>query len=80
MNVRDPWPVLPVVAGLASGLLTGCGTESGDAGADGSDVVVGMSDDVLSTDPASGYDPGSWLLFNSVFQSLLGFPKGATEP
>ncbi|MFD7689645.1 ABC transporter substrate-binding protein [Streptomyces sp. NPDC059781] len=80
MNLRNPWPVLPIVAGLASGLLTGCGTESGDAGADGSDVVVGMSDDVLSTDPASGYDPGSWLLFNNVFQSLLGFPKGATEP
>ncbi|MFD7705454.1 ABC transporter substrate-binding protein [Streptomyces caelestis] len=80
MNLRNPWPVLPIMAGLASGLLTGCGTESGDTGADGSNVVVGMSDDVLSTDPASGYDPGSWLLFNNVFQSLLGFPKGATEP
>ncbi|MEU7471930.1 ABC transporter substrate-binding protein [Streptomyces sp. NPDC044984] len=80
MNLRNPWPVLPIVAGLASGLLTGCGTESGDTGADGSNVVVGMSDDVLSTDPASGYDPGSWLLFNNVFQSLLSFPKGATEP
>ena len=40
----------------------------------------GMSDDVLATDPASGYDPGSWLLFNNVFQSLLSFPKGGTEP
>jgi peptide/nickel transport system substrate-binding protein len=29
---------------------------------------------------ASGYDPGSWLLFNNVFQSLLSFPKGSTEP
>ncbi|GAA3240781.1 ABC transporter substrate-binding protein [Streptomyces thermocoprophilus] len=46
----------------------------------GSTVVMGMSDDVLATDPASGYDPGSWLLFNNVFQSLLSFPKGATEP
>ncbi|MEW2072664.1 ABC transporter substrate-binding protein [Streptomyces sp. NPDC017966] len=80
MNLRNPWPVLPLVAGLASGLLTGCGTESGDTGARSSDVVVGMSDDVLSTDPASGYDPGSWLLFNNVFQSLLSFPQGATEP
>jgi peptide/nickel transport system substrate-binding protein len=68
------------VAGLASGLMTGCGTESGDTGANGSNVVVGMSDDVLSTDPASGYDPGSWLLFNNVFQPLLSFPEGATEP
>jgi peptide/nickel transport system substrate-binding protein len=78
--MRNQWPVLPVVAGLASGLLTGCGTESGDTGGTGTSVVMGMSDDVLATDPASGYDPGSWLLFNNVFQSLLSFPKGATEP
>ncbi|KUL40953.1 ABC transporter substrate-binding protein [Streptomyces regalis] len=80
MNMRNQWPVLPVVAGLASGLLTGCGTETGDSGGTGTSVVMGMSDDVLATDPASGYDPGSWLLFNNVFQSLLSFPKGATEP
>ncbi|MFE6177464.1 ABC transporter substrate-binding protein [Streptomyces sp. NPDC056464] len=80
MNMRNQWPVLPLVAGLASGLLTGCGTESGDSGASSTSVVMGMSDDVLATDPASGYDPGSWLLFNNVFQSLLSFPKGATEP
>lgn len=77
MNLRNQWPVLPIVAGLASGLLTGCGSENGDSGAGGSTVVMGMSDDVLATDPASGYDPGSWLLFNNVFQSLLSFPKGA---
>ncbi|WP_208031338.1 ABC transporter substrate-binding protein [Streptomyces cyanogenus] len=80
MNMRNQWPVLPLVAGLASGLLTGCGSETGDSGGTGSSVVMGMSDDVLATDPASGYDPGSWLLFNNVFQSLLSFPKGATEP
>ncbi|MES5822397.1 ABC transporter substrate-binding protein [Streptomyces sp. RG80] len=80
MNMRNQWPVLPLVAGLASGLLTGCGTEGGDSGGSGSSVVMGMSDDVLATDPASGYDPGSWLLFNNVFQSLLSFPKGGTEP
>ncbi|UFR05487.1 ABC transporter substrate-binding protein [Streptomyces sp. Go40/10] len=80
MNMRTQWPVLPIVAGLASGLLTGCGSETGDSGGTGSSVVMGMSDDVLATDPASGYDPGSWLLFNNVFQSLLSFPKGATEP
>lgn len=78
--MRNQWPVLPIVAGLASGLLTGCGTETGGAESDGSRLVVGMSDDVLATDPASGYDPGSWLLFNNVFQSLLSFPKGGTEP
>jgi peptide/nickel transport system substrate-binding protein len=80
VNLRNQWPVLPIMAGLASGLLTGCGSENGDSGADGSTVVMGMSDDVLATDPASGYDPGSWLLFNNVFQSLLSFPNGGTEP
>ncbi|MBD0837982.1 ABC transporter substrate-binding protein [Streptomyces sp. TRM68416] len=80
MNMRNQWPVLPVVAGLASGLLTGCGTQAGGSGSNGSSVVMGMSDEVLATDPASGYDPGSWLLFNNVFQSLLSFPKGGTDP
>jgi peptide/nickel transport system substrate-binding protein len=76
----NQWPVLPIVAGLASGLLTGCGTTTGGSSGTGSSVVMGMSDDVLATDPASGYDPGSWLLFDNVFQSLLSFPKGGTEP
>ncbi|WP_454316086.1 ABC transporter substrate-binding protein [Streptomyces phaeoluteigriseus] len=80
MNMRNQWPVLPIVAGLASGLLTGCGSQTAGSGSGGSAVVMGMSDDVLATDPASGYDPGSWLLFNNVFQSLLSFPKGGTEP
>ncbi len=80
MNIRKSLPAPILAAGLAAGLLTGCGTEQGgSAGEDGA-VVVGMSDDVLATDPASGYDPGSWLLFNNVFQSLLAFPKGGTEP
>src|SRR3954468_8592089 len=80
VNKRIQWQVLPIVAGLGAGLLTGCGTGAGCSGSGGSSVVMGMSDDVLATDPASGYDPGSWLLFNNVFQSLLSFPKGGTEP
>ncbi|MEV6484649.1 ABC transporter substrate-binding protein [Streptomyces sp. NPDC051576] len=80
MNKLHQWPVLPIVAGLASGLLTGCGSQTGGSSDTGSSIVMGMSDDVLATDPASGYDPGSWLLFDNVFQSLLSFPKGGTEP
>ncbi|MEU6655946.1 ABC transporter substrate-binding protein [Streptomyces sp. NPDC046900] len=80
MNMRTQWPVLSVATGLAAGLLTGCGFSTNDSGGTGSSIVMGMSDDVLATDPASGYDPGSWLLFNNVFQSLLSFPKGGTEP
>ncbi|MFF9458372.1 ABC transporter substrate-binding protein [Streptomyces flaveolus] len=82
MNLRRHRTALPVLIGLASACLAGCDAglvgRSG-AGSDGQ-VVVGMSDSVLATDPASGYDPGSWLVFNNVFQSLLSFPNGATEP
>ncbi|MFF0465360.1 ABC transporter substrate-binding protein [Streptomyces mexicanus] len=78
MNTRNLWSILPVVMGVACGLLTGCddiGTLDG-----GTRMVVGTTDDVLATDPASGYDPGSWLLFDNVFQTLLSFPKGGTQP
>ncbi|MEU8471331.1 ABC transporter substrate-binding protein [Streptomyces sp. NPDC029006] len=71
----NQWPARLAPAGLALALLTGCTTFGEDP-----HVVVGMSDDVLATDPASGYDPGSWLLFDNVFQSLLSFPSGGTEP
>ncbi|MGW7595770.1 ABC transporter substrate-binding protein, partial [Streptomyces rubiginosohelvolus] len=80
MRKRDQWLAAPLGAGLAAALLTGCGSEDGDAAGTGEHVVMGMSDEVLATDPASGYDPGSWLLFNNVFQSLLSFPKGSTTP
>ncbi|MFJ8159153.1 ABC transporter substrate-binding protein [Streptomyces sp. NPDC094468] len=70
--------IFPIILGLMSVLVAGCG--AGDVLGDGNRVVVGMSDDVSATDPASGYDPGSWLLFNNVFQSLLSFPDGGTEP
>ncbi|MFP3990213.1 ABC transporter substrate-binding protein [Streptomyces sp. E11-3] len=80
MKKHIQWPASLLATGLAAGLLTGCGSEQGDSAGSGDAVVVGMSDDVQSVDPAAGYDPGSWLLFNNVFQSLLSFPKGGTEP
>ncbi|PRH75926.1 ABC transporter substrate-binding protein [Streptomyces solincola] len=81
MKAHNKWLTAPLAAGLAAALLAGCGAEKGDgAGAAEGSVVVGMSDKVLATDPATGYDPGSWLLFNNVFQSLLSFPKGASVP
>ncbi|GAB1340668.1 ABC transporter substrate-binding protein [Streptomyces sp. E-15] len=79
MNPPKKWLVLPSLMLLASSPLTGCGTGLGDWHS-GQRIVIGMSDDVLAVDPASGYDPGSWLLFNNVFQSLLTFPNGGTEP
>lgn len=81
MNVRKWGAKAPVGAALAVVLLGGCGFQGdGDAAGHGDSVVVGMSDEVLAVDPASGYDPGSWLLFNNVFQSLLSFPRGGSTP
>ncbi|WP_175411588.1 ABC transporter substrate-binding protein [Streptomyces sp. TRM64462] len=80
MKAHNKWLTAPLAAGLAAATLSGCGTDK-DAGTGGAGtVVVGISDKVMATDPAAGYDPGSWLLFNNVFQSLLSFPKGATTP
>ncbi|MFE4663170.1 ABC transporter substrate-binding protein [Streptomyces hydrogenans] len=80
MKTHHKWLTAPLAAGLSAALLGGCGTEQGQ-GSDTSDAIrVGMSDEILATDPAAGYDPGSWLLFNNVFQSLLAFPRGGSLP
>ncbi|GAA2394093.1 ABC transporter substrate-binding protein [Streptomyces glaucosporus] len=65
---------------LIAVLLTGCGEQDAASAGVGERIVMGMTDEVLATDPASGYDPGSWLVFNNVFQSLLAFPRGGTSP
>ncbi|GAA1362947.1 ABC transporter substrate-binding protein [Streptomyces beijiangensis] len=80
MRIRNHWLSAPLAAGLAAGLLTGCGSGTGGSGGTGQPIVMGMSDEIQSTDPAAGYDPGSWLLFNNVFQSLMSFPKGSATP
>ncbi|MFF1838642.1 ABC transporter substrate-binding protein [Streptomyces sp. NPDC058231] len=81
MNIRKRWTSAPIGASLAAAMLSSCSIQSdGDAAEPGNSIVVGMSDDVLAADPASGYDPGSWLLFNNVFQSLLSFPRGGSTP
>ncbi|MET9676523.1 ABC transporter substrate-binding protein [Streptomyces sp. NPDC006482] len=80
MKAHTKWLTAPLAAGLSAALLSGCGTEQGGGSASGDGVRVGMSDEILATDPAAGYDPGSWLLFNNVFQSLLAFPKGGSAP
>ncbi|MFJ4781407.1 ABC transporter substrate-binding protein [Streptomyces sp. NPDC088762] len=77
---RNQWLAAPLGAATAAALLSGCGSTDGSNAGNGKGVVMGISDKVKSTDPASGYDPGSWLLFNNVFQSLLSFPKGGTTP
>ncbi|MFF3564259.1 ABC transporter substrate-binding protein [Streptomyces sp. NPDC002574] len=61
-------------------LAAGCGSGGGDGGGGGKPVTMGITDKVTAVDPASGYDVGSWIVFNNVFQSLMSFPKGATKP
>ncbi|WP_329387547.1 ABC transporter substrate-binding protein [Streptomyces sp. NBC_01351] len=80
MNRRNQWLAAPLGAATAAALLSGCGSTDGSNAGTGKGVVMGISDKVKATDPASGYDPGSWVLFNNVFQSLLSFPKGGTIP
>ncbi|MFB7082380.1 ABC transporter substrate-binding protein [Streptomyces sp. NPDC056308] len=81
MKVRTRWSSILIAGGLAMALLTGCGSDDQIFAFDSKEkMVVGMSDGILATDPAAGYDPGSWLLFNNVFQSLLSFPPGASIP
>ncbi|WP_408055429.1 ABC transporter substrate-binding protein [Streptomyces radicis] len=81
MRRRGALAPLPTTLGLVTALLLGgCGLTGDEGPGDAERVVVGMTDEVLATDPASGYDPGSWLVFNNVFQSLLSFPPGGTEP
>ncbi|MGK5529548.1 ABC transporter substrate-binding protein [Streptomyces sp. URMC 129] len=81
MRKRARRRTLPIAVGLAAALLaaSGCGL-TGDGAGGGDPIVVGTTDAVPATDPASGYDPGSWLVFTNVFQSLLSFPPGGTEP
>ncbi|MFD6415101.1 ABC transporter substrate-binding protein [Streptomyces sp. NPDC060194] len=43
-------------------------------------VTVGTVDAVTSLDPAGGYDTGSWALYSNLFQSLLSFEPGGTQP
>lgn len=80
MKTRNQWLAAPLGAVTAAALLSGCGATDGSTAGSAKGVVMGISDKVKATDPASGYDPGSWLLFNNVFQSLLNFPKGGTTP
>ncbi|MFE9258702.1 ABC transporter substrate-binding protein [Streptomyces sp. NPDC006879] len=80
MKTRNQWLAAPLGAVLAATVLSGCGTEKDAAAGAGGAMLMGMSDEVKATDPATGYDPGSWLLFNNVYQSLLSFPKGGTTP
>ena len=76
---RYSWATVSVGVTVTAALLAACGSTDG-ASAEGESIVMGMTDEVLATDPASGYDPGSWVVFNNVFQPLISFSKDGDEP
>lgn len=71
--------VLPLSVTLSAVVVAGCGSGAAGGGS-GEAVTMGITDKVTSVDPAAGYDVGSWIVFNNVFQSLLAFPRGGTTP
>ncbi|WP_218190866.1 hypothetical protein, partial [Pseudomonas sp. SID14000] len=77
---------LPVVVGLISPILAGCGSGSGSGG-DGKAIVFGTTDEFHITptgpaplDPVTGYDIQTWNVFYNTFQTLLRFPRSGTDP
>lgn len=65
---------------LAGITLAACGQSNDDGGDSGSGIVVGTTDKVVSIDPAGSYDNGSLNVQTQVYQYLLNFPAGSTEP
>ena len=79
-NFRRGTAIIAVSA-LASIALAACGQSKDDDGGDsGSGIVVGTTDKVVSIDPAGSYDNGSLNVQTQVYQYLLNFPAGSTEP
>lgn len=60
-------------------VLAGCSASGGDSGRmDG--LVVGTTDKVTSLDPAIAYDNGSNVLITNIYERLMEYPAGSTEP
>ncbi|MEU8590400.1 ABC transporter substrate-binding protein [Streptomyces sp. NPDC048664] len=60
-------------------LVTGCGALSSESSDDKAPIVVGTTSAPSTLDPAASWD-SSWELFRNVYQTLLNYPDGATEP
>ncbi|MDQ1040155.1 peptide/nickel transport system substrate-binding protein [Streptomyces sp. V3I8] len=60
-------------------LVAGCGVLSPDTSEEDGPVVVGTTSAPSTLDPAASWD-GSWELFRNIYQTLLSYPAGASEP
>ncbi|WKX70835.1 ABC transporter substrate-binding protein [Streptomyces sp. XD-27] len=47
---------------------------------DGKAIRIGTTETVTALDPAGAYDGGSWALYSNLYQSLLTFTSGDSEP
>ncbi|MDH6192613.1 hypothetical protein M2168_005645 [Streptomyces sp. CZ24] len=63
----------------STSLLAGCGLVSSDSEEEEQEIVVGTMSAPTTLDPAAAWD-GSWELYRNIFQTLVAFPPGATEP
>ena len=60
-------------------LVAGCGVLSSGSSDDKKPIVVGTTSSPSTLDPAASWD-SSWELFRNVYQTLLNYPDGATQP
>jgi peptide/nickel transport system substrate-binding protein len=60
-------------------LVAGCGVFSSDSSGSDKPIVIGTTSEPSTLDPAASWD-NSWELFRNVFQTLLNYPAGASEP
>ena len=62
-----------------SSLVAGCGLTASQTSHDSAPIVVGTTSAPSTLDPAASWH-GSWELFRNIYQTLLAYPAGATEP
>ncbi|WP_327313664.1 ABC transporter substrate-binding protein [Streptomyces sp. NBC_01235] len=60
-------------------LVAGCSLLGEEGSDDAGPIVVGTTSAPSTLDPAAAWD-GSWELFRNVYQTLLSYPNGATDP
>ncbi|GHH84975.1 solute-binding transport lipoprotein [Streptomyces sulfonofaciens] len=68
-----------IAATASISVLAGCGLMPSHNAGDGHRIVVGTTSAPSTLDPAAAWD-GSWELFRNIYQTLLAYPVGATEP
>ena len=81
MSAAKRLATLGCVSLLAS--TTACGSSAPAVGADGAPkttISMGTVESFSSLDPAGAYDYGSWLLYYNIYQGLMSYQPGATEP